>query len=164
VARADPFWGGAAVSVSGFSWRPLRDPRPGWQNGLSLAWGPTLADDEGAWRFASVTQLEGTAFDSRSYALSLVTSAFEAAWRLGFLEPEARVGVVLATVDSVEGQWSAEALSPRAELGLGLRFGRVRISLGAQGEYFWRWWGPSILERGIVLDVRYERPWFPRDR
>jgi hypothetical protein len=38
---------------------------------------------------------------------------------------------------------------------------RVRVSLGAQAELLWRWFGPSVLERGFVLDVRIERPWYP---
>jgi hypothetical protein len=163
-ARADPLWGGADVTVSGFQWRPTGDPRPGWRQGLSLAWGPTAADDEGAWRFTALTQFEASMFDSRSYAVGLVSNAFEAAWRLGPFEPESRVGFVLASVDDFDGQCSAQLLSPRAEIGVGVRVGRVRVSLGVQGEYFWRWWGPSVLERGLVLDLRYEKPWRPRGR
>lgn len=162
AALGDPLWGGADVTARGFEWRSIGDRRPGWQDGLSLAWGPTASDDEGAWRFTTLTQFEASMFDTRSYAVAIVTNAFEAAWRLGFLEPESRVGFALATVDVFDGAWSAELFSPRAEIGLGIRVGRIRVSLGVQGDYFWRWWGPSVLERGITLDLRYEKPWHPR--
>ena len=161
--RADPFWGGADVSANGFAWRPVGDSRPSWQRGLALAWGPTVADDEGpVARFTGLVQFEVAMFDSRSYAVAVSTDAFEAAVRLGLLEPEIRAGFALATVDVIDGTWSGELFSPRAEVGLGVRVGRVRVSLGIQGEYFWRWFGPSILERGVVLDLRYEKPWRPR--
>ena len=159
--RADPFSGGADVSVSGFAWRPVGDSRASWQDGLALAWGPTLADDEGPARFTGLVQFEVAMFDPRSYAVALSTNAFEAAARLGLLEPEIRAGFALATVDVIDGQWSGELFSPRAEVGLGVRVGRFRVSLGVQGEYFWRWFGPSVLERGVVLDLRYEKPWHP---
>ncbi len=161
-ARADPLWGGADVTVSGFEWRPLGSSRPGWQDGLALAWGPTLADDEGPARFTGLTQIEVAMFDSRSYAVALSTHAFEVAARFGLLEPEARVGFKLISIDVLDGTWSGEAFSPRAEVGLGFRLGRMRAAVGAQVEYFWRWFGPSVLERGLVLDLRYERPWHPR--
>ena len=163
AARADPLGGGADVTASVFEWRPLGSRAPGWNDGLALAWGPTLADDEGPARFTALTQIELAAFDSRSYAVAISTHAFEAAARLGLFEPEVRAGVARATLDVFDGTWSAgKLLSPRAEIGIGLRVGRMRASLGVQGEYFWRWFGPSILERGIVLDLRYERPWHPR--
>lgn len=160
-SRADPLWGGADITASAFQWRPEGDRRRDWQQGLGLAWGPTLADDEGPWRFTGLTQFEVSMLDSRSWAVGITATAFEAAARFGFLEPQARVGFQVATVDVLDGQWSAELFSPRAEAGLGVRFGRVRIAVGVESEYFWRWWGPSVLERGFVLDLRYEKPWHP---
>lgn len=162
-AQPEPSWRGADVTVSGFAWRPLRDRREPFQPGLALAWGPTSATGDGPGRFTSLVQFELSMFDPRSYAVGLSAAAFEAAARLGLFEPEARLGVALATIDTIDGQWSAELLSPRAEVGLGVRVGHWRVSLGVQGEYLWRWFGPSILERGVVLDVRYEKLVLPPD-
>jgi hypothetical protein len=155
-------WGGADVAGSAFAWRPLGDARRDWQTGYAVAWGPSLADDEGSsWRFTGLIQFEATMFDSRSWALGIAADSLEAAARLGPFEPEVRAGFVLATVDVIDGEWSGELFSPRAEAGFGVRLGRFRVSLGAQGEYLWRWFGPSVLERGFVVDLRFEKPWHP---
>ncbi len=163
TVRADPTWGGVDVSVSPFAWRALDRGRGGFQPGFALAAGPTTAGGDDPGRFTSLLQLEATMFDTRSYAVAVSAAAFEAAARIGAFEPTARVGVVFATVDSIGGQWSAELLSPRALVGFGIRVGHLRFTLGAQTEYFWRWFGPSLLEHGLVFDFRYEKLQIPPD-
>jgi hypothetical protein len=159
TAIAQSHWGGADVTLGAFEWRRLGDPGPAWRTGLELAWGPTLAVDQGPFRFAGIVQMGVQEFDPKSWAVSLSTNAIEVAARLGPLEPQVRAGCALATVDDFAGQVSAELLSPRVGVGLGLRVSRrVRLTLGAYAEYFWRWFGPSDLVRGLTLDVRVERP------
>ncbi|HEY8039428.1 MAG TPA: hypothetical protein VIF15_06525 [Polyangiaceae bacterium] len=163
AAQDTPTWGGADVAASTFSWRRMGDASPGWGRGYGAAWGPTLAVQQGGLplRFTGLVQFDVKAFDGSSWAVGLTSTAFEAALRLGPFEPQARAGFTLATLDDFAGQWSAELFSPRVEAGLAVHVRRVRVSLGAQAELLWRWFGPSVLERGFVLDVRIERPWYP---
>jgi hypothetical protein len=152
-------WGGADVTFGTFAWRRLGDPSPSWQRGLELAWGPTLAVDQGPFHFAGVVQMDVQEFDVSSWAVGLSTNAFEVAARLGPLEPQLRTGFALATIDDFAGHVSAELLTPRVGAGLGVRvFRKVRITVGLYAEYFWRWFGPSDFVRGLTLDVLFERP------
>jgi hypothetical protein len=158
-AQATTTWGGADVTLGTFAWRRLGDRSPSWQRGFELAWGPTLAVDQGPFRFAGLVQVDVQEFALSSWAVGLNTNAFEVAARLGPFEPQVRAGVALVTVDDFDGNVSAELLSPRVGMGLGLRvFRKVRITVGAYAEYFWRWFGPSDLMRGLTLDIRFERP------
>jgi hypothetical protein len=151
--------GGADVSAGAFLWRPLGDRSPGWRDGLELAWGPALIDREGPWSFTGLVQMDLRAFATSSWALALSTHTFEVQGRLGPVEPYARVGGALLTVDDFDGSVSAELLSPRVGAGLAVRASRrFEIGVGAYAEYFWRWFGPSVLVRGLVVDLRFERP------
>lgn len=162
-AQSQPTWGGAEVTASSFAWRRANDASPAWRHGAELAWGPTLAVDQGPLRFSGVLQIGVRAFDASSWAIAVSTHAFEVAARLGVLEPQIRAGFALLTLDDFDGEVSAELFSPRVGVGLGVRAGRrARITVGAYAEYFWRWFGPSALVRGLSLDVRYEKPMRPR--
>jgi hypothetical protein len=156
-AFAQANFGGGAVTASAFEWRPLHDPSPSWRHGFELAWGPTTSVGQGPFRFTGILQLDVRAFDSSSWAVGLSTHAFEAAARLGAIEPHVRAGFALLTVDDFDGQPSIEMLSPRAGAGLGVRVWKLRVSADVYAEYFWRWFGPSALVRGLSLDVRYEK-------
>ena len=150
--------GGALVSGGGFLWRHLGARGAGWNDGVELAWGPALADMEGAWRFTSLVQMDLRAFATSSWALALSTSAFEVTGRIGPFAPYARVGAAVATVDDFDGAVSAELFSPRVGAGLAVRVGkRVEVGAGVYSEYFWRWFGPSAIVHGILLDLRFER-------
>jgi hypothetical protein len=125
---------------------------------LELAWGPSLADAQGAWRFTGLVQMDLRAFATSSWALAISTHTFEVTGRLGPLEPYARIGGALLTVDDFDGSVSAELFSPRVGAGVALRATRrFEIGLGVYSEYFWRWFGPSVLVHGLVVDVRFER-------
>jgi hypothetical protein len=155
-------WGGADVSGGGFLWRAVGNRGRAWNDGLELAWGPSLADTEGAWSLSGLVQMDVRAFATSSWAVGLSTHAFEVAARLGPFEPYMRVGGALLTVDDFDGQVSAELLSPRVGAGAALRLGRrVAIGVGVYSEYFWRWFGPSVFVRGLVVDLRVERPMRP---
>jgi hypothetical protein len=152
-------WGGADVAAGGFLWRHPGDRSPDWHQGLELAWGPSLAETEGAWRFTGLVQMDLRAFAATSWALALSSHTFEVTGRLGPLEPYARVGGALLTVDDFDGACSAELLSPRVGAGVAVRVARkVDVGVGLYAEYFWRWFGPSAFVRGVVLDLRFERP------
>jgi hypothetical protein len=150
--------GGAEVSAGGFLWRALGDRSPGWHDGLEIAWGPSLADLEGAWRFTGLVQMDLRAFATSSWALAISTHTFEVSGRVGPLEPFARVGGSLLTVDDFDGSVSAELASPRVGAGIAVRLSRA-VEIGVEGysEYFWRWFGPSALVHGLLLNVRFER-------
>ena len=97
-------------------------------------------------------------FDSKSFALSPLQNLAMVGIRLGPIEPEVRVGFSLATFDVFHGAYSFEMFSPRVEGGLGLRFGRFRVSAHGFSEYLWRWWGDSYYEKGVAFEVRLEAP------
>ena len=158
-AQARPPWGGVDIAAGGFVWRHPGDPATAWHDGLELAWGPSLSVSEGAFRFTGLVQMDLRAFGASSWAFALSTHTFEVAARLGPLEPYARVGGALLTLDDFGGAFSAELFSPRAGAGIGARLGRhFEVAIGAYTEYFWRWFGPSAFVRGFAIDLRYERP------
>jgi hypothetical protein len=158
-AQTAPTWGGAELTGATFAWRQLGSADPQWHQGLELAWGPTLAVDQGPFRFSGLVQFNVRAFDKSSWAIALSTHAFEVAARLGIVEPQIRAGFAFISLDDFRGNLSAEAFSPRVGVGLGVRASRrIRVSVGAYAEYFWRWFGPSVLVRGLALDLRYEKP------
>lgn len=97
-------------------------------------------------------------FDSKSFALSPIQNMAMVGIRLGPIEPEARVGMSLVTFDVFHGAYSFEMFSPRVEGGVGLRFGRFRVSAHGFSEYLWRWWGDSYFEKGVAFEVRLEAP------
>lgn len=152
-------WGGADVSAGAFLWRHVGDRGRTWNDGLELAWGPTLGDTEGAWRFTGLVQMDVRAFAASSWAVALSTHAFEAALQAGPFEPYVRVGGSLITLDDFDGSCSVEMLSPRVGAGTAIRLGRrFEVGVGVYSEYFWRWFGPSAFVRGVVVDLRFERP------
>lgn len=157
-AQGGSTWGGADVSAGAFAWRSPGERNPAWHDGLELAWGSTLTERKGPWRFTGLVQVDLRAFATSSWALGLSTNSFEVAATLGPFEPFVRVGAALLTVDDFDGSVSAELFSPRVSTGLGVRLGpRVEIAVGAYAEYFWRWLGSSALVRGLSVDVRIER-------
>jgi hypothetical protein len=107
---------------------------------------------------AGIIRTQFRYFDSASFALSPIQNMAMVGVRLGPIEPEARVGMSLATFDVFHGAYSFEMFSPRVEGGLGLRFGRFRVSAHGFSEYLWRWWGDSYFEKGIAFEVRLEAP------
>jgi hypothetical protein len=96
--------------------------------------------------------------DAKSFAWSIYHQDLAGGLRLGPLEPEARFGVSVLTVDVFRAEWSAELLSPRVSFGVGVHIGRVRVDVRAHAEYLWRWFGPDYLVRGLTLGVRLDVP------
>jgi len=107
---------------------------------------------------AGIIRTQFRYFDSSSFALSPIQNLAMIGIRLGPIEPEARVGMSLATFDVFHSAYSFEMFSPRVEGGLGLRFGRFRVSAHGFSEYLWRWWGSSYFEKGVAFEVRLEAP------
>jgi hypothetical protein len=94
--------------------------------------------------------------DSKSYAASMLQRV-DVGLKLGPVVPEVGGGLSTITVDVVHGHWSAQLLSPRAEAGLFLHLGTLRIGAHAYGEYLWRWWGnTSFLVRGFDFVLGFD--------
>jgi hypothetical protein len=158
-AQATRPWGGVDVAAGAFAWRHPGDRSVSWHDGLELAWGPSLAAREGAFHFTGLVQMDLRAFDASSWALAISTHGFEVATHVGPLVPYVRAGAALLTLDDFAGNFSAELFSPRVGAGVGMQVARrLEVAIGAYAEYFWRWFGPSALVHGVVLDVRYEKP------
>ncbi len=98
------------------------------------------------------------AFDSKSFALSLLSSNLNVGLQVGPFEPEAGIGLGLLTVDVFRGDYSAELFSPSVNAGVGVHLGQIRLDIAAQSEYLWRWFGPDVLVRGIFLGLRIATP------
>jgi hypothetical protein len=107
---------------------------------------------------AGIIRTQFRYFDSSSFALSPLQNMAMVGIRLGPIEPEVRVGMSLVTFDVFHGAYSFEMFSPRVEGGLGLRFGRFRMSAHGFSEYLWRWIGESYFEKGVAFELRLEAP------
>jgi hypothetical protein len=101
-------------------------------------------------------QMHLRAFDSKSFALSILTTHMGAGLTLGPIEPEVRIGAGLVTVDVFHGDYSIEALSPRVAAGVGLHLGKIRLDIATHSEYLWRWFGKDYLIRGVSLGLRLD--------
>lgn len=98
------------------------------------------------------------AFDAKSFAWTLLGSHLAAGVRLGPIEPEARIGLGLVTVDVFHGEYSAELLTPRVAAGVGIHLGQIRLDIETHSEYLWRWFGPDYLIRGVSVGLRLDVP------
>ncbi|HEY5239976.1 MAG TPA: hypothetical protein VIJ22_00860 [Polyangiaceae bacterium] len=127
-------------------------------SGWELSLGVVTETRIGQVFLAGIIRTQFRYFDSASFALSPVQNMALVGVRLGPIEPEARVGMSLLTFDVFHGAYSFEMFSPRVEGGLGLRFGRFRVSAHGFSEYLWRWWGSSYFEKGVAFEVRLEAP------
>jgi hypothetical protein len=127
-------------------------------HGWELSLGVVTETRIGPVFLAGIIRTQFRYFDSGSFALSPIQNMAMVGIRLGPIEPEARVGMSLATFDVFHGAYSFEMFSPRVEGGLGLRFGRFRVSAHGFSEYLWRWWGDSYFEKGVAFEVRLEAP------
>jgi hypothetical protein len=83
------------------------------------------------------------------YSFSLGQSSGFAGVHFGPVDLLAGVGLSLLNIDTLGIGWSASLGSPRTSAALGLSFESVRIELGAQLEYLWRWSGPDEYVRGV---------------
>jgi hypothetical protein len=126
--------------------------------GWELSLGVVTETRIGVVFLAGIIRTQFRYFDSKSFALSPIQNMALVGIRLGPIEPEVRVGMSLATFDVFHGAYSFEMFSPRVEGGLGLRFGRFRMSAHGFSEYLWRWWGDSYYEKGVAFEVRLEAP------
>jgi hypothetical protein len=126
--------------------------------GMELSLGVVTETRIGPVFLAGVIRSQFRYFDSRSFAISPLQNLAMVGIRLGPIEPEVRVGMSLVTFDVFHGAYSFEMFSPRVEGGLGLRFGRFRVSAHGFSEYLWRWWGDSYFEKGVAFEVRLEAP------
>jgi hypothetical protein len=124
--------------------------------GWELSLGVTTESRIGQVFLAGIIRTQFRYFDSKSFALSPIQNMAMVGVRLGPIEPEVRVGMSLLTFDVFHGAYSFEMFSPRVEGGLGLRFGRFRVSAHGFSEYLWRWWGDSYFEKGVAFEVRLE--------
>jgi hypothetical protein len=127
-------------------------------HGWELSLGVVTETRVGMVFLAGIIRTQFRYFDSSSFALSPLQNLAMVGIRLGPIEPEARVGMSLATFDVFHGAYSFEMFSPRVEGGVGLRFGRFRVSAHGFSEYLWRWWGDSYFEKGVAFEVRLEAP------
>jgi hypothetical protein len=126
--------------------------------GWELSVGVTTETRVGQVFLAGIMRTQFRYFDSKSFALSPLEDLAMVGVRLGPIEPEARVGFSILTFDVFHAAYSFEMISPRVEGGLGLRFGRFRVSAHGFSEYLWRWWGSSYFEKGVAFEVRLEAP------
>lgn len=95
---------------------------------------------------------------SKVFSWSVFVQDLGGGFRLGPLEPEARISLSVLTIDVFRGEWSAQLLSPRVMAGLGLAVGKFRLDIKAHSEYLWRWFGPDYLAHGVTLGLRLEIP------
>lgn len=95
---------------------------------------------------------------AKSFSWSVFQQDLGGGIRLGPFEPEVRIGLSLLSIDYIQSQFSAQLMSPRTSVGLGLNLGKFRLDIKAHTEYLWRWFGPDYLSQGITLGFRLDIP------
>lgn len=148
-----------ALDLGPIAYRPAASTRRGF------AWGPgeirlglAYTSTWKAFYIAGFHQLAFRAFDAASYSIAPLVSRLAGGVRVGPIEPEVTFGVALLTADVFHGDYSFQMLSPRVGVGIGLRFGKIRLDFEAHTEYSWRWFGPDYLIRGVSVGLRFDVP------
>lgn len=101
---------------------------------------------------------------SDALALNVSRYQWEAGPRIGFLEPMARVGFTLLSLDYGK-RVSFGMFSPRVGLGVWVKLNQSRIGLSAYTEYYWRWLGePSAFVHGLTLEIQGDAAPLARSR
>jgi hypothetical protein len=146
-------------------YRPIGSASPDWSFGSEIGLGVRVTAHLLPFLLTYSTEPALRILDSKSFALSILQRVY-VALALGPLEPEVGGGFSTITVDVFHGAGSAELFSPRAEAGVWLHAGSVRVGVHAYGEYLWRWFGNTdYLLRGISIAVGFEaRPPVPQPR
>jgi hypothetical protein len=95
--------------------------------------------------------------DSKSFLWSILTQELASGATLGPFELEVRFGFAAFNLDRLRGDgWNFSMLSPKVGLNAGLRLWKVRADFGIHSEYYWRWFGPSVLTHTASLGIRFE--------
>jgi len=138
-------------------YRPIGSARPDWSQGSEIGLGVRSTTYVLPFLLTYSNEPALRILDSKSYALSLLQRVY-VAMALGPFEPEVGGGLSTVTVDVFHAHWSAEMFSPRAEAGLWVHLGPVRVGAHAYGEYLWRWFGNTdYLLRGVSIDLGFEQ-------
>lgn len=84
---------------------------------------------------------------------------YEGGLRLGGIEVGAGPTLIPLTLDCSRGKFSFGGMSPGATARVGFKTGGFRISLRAEREYLWRWFGqPSAVMSALMIEIAGERP------
>lgn len=95
--------------------------------------------------------------DGKSFAWSLFHQEFGGGIRIGPFEPEIRLRLSLLTADIFRAEPSIQMFTPGVSAGFGVRIGTIRLDIKAHSEYFWRWFGPDYLIRGVTIGFRLDQ-------
>lgn len=134
-------------------YRPVGSGDPRWPMGFEVGFGARTTTRVLPFLVSWSSEPALRVLDSKSFALSVMQRVF-AGLALGPIEPELGAGLSTLTVDVFHGNFSAELFSPRAEAGLWVHLGKVRVGAHAYGEYLWRWLGNrDYLLRGVAFEL-----------
>jgi hypothetical protein len=139
-----------------FEHRATGDPDPQWRHGWEIGLGSCNTTRVLPFLLTWSSDLALRVLDSKSFALSVV-QMISVGLALGPLEPHVGGGLSTITGEVVHTKWSVAFFSPRAQAGLSLHLGGLRISADAYDEYLGRWFGGrSYLVRGLAFGVAFE--------
>lgn len=96
---------------------------------------------------------------SRWTIVPILRYLYEAGLRLGGVDIGAGPTLIPLTLDVSRSKFSFGGMSPGVAARIGYKIGGFRISLRAEREYLWRWFGqPSAVMSAFVLELAGERP------
>lgn len=96
---------------------------------------------------------------SRWTIVPILRYLYEAGLRLGGVDIGAGPTLIPLTLDVSRSKFSFGGMSPGVAARVGYKTGGFRVSLRAEREYLWRWFGqPSAVMSAFVLEIAGEQP------
>jgi hypothetical protein len=134
--------------------RSRRLPKTDGDLGYSLAFSEGLTTVRGNFLAGGRLEHELRLVPKDALGLNISRYYWEAGPRLGPIEPMARVGVTLLSLDYGK-RFSFGMFSPRVGVGVWVKLAQTRIGISAFSEYFWRWVGEdSAFVHGFTLEIQ----------
>lgn len=96
---------------------------------------------------------------SRWTIVPILRYQYEAGLRLGGIDIGAGPTLIPFTLDVSRSKFSFGGMSPGVGARVGFKISGLRISLRAEREYLWRWFGqPSAVMSALLLEIAGEQP------
>jgi len=126
--------------------------------GVALGVAETIHETRGP-LWLSLQRTAELRIHSRWTIVPILRYLYEAGLRIGGVDVGAGPTLIPLTLDVSRSKFSFGGMSPGVAARIGFKIGGLRISLRAEREYLWRWFGqPSAVMSAFMLEIAGEQP------